>query len=269
MGIATLLALVVTACAGESGGPASATDPSAGDATTPAPIEAPTVAERCGAGPDVAIEQIASPEGASRLLVATWGEGPTSVLVLHQTTGDGLCGSVSYGDWLAGQGLQVSAMDLCGYGQSTCDETLSAAPAEQVKLVVDHLRASGGGDVALVGASLGGSVAMTAGPKVGASRVVALSPPNRWEGLLRDTEATAAMSAPWVLVTAKADRGVNADDWKAAGSSNADGEVIVVPGSDHGWSLVTDGRLTDPTVSTLGKSIASWVKGAKGATVEP
>jgi pimeloyl-ACP methyl ester carboxylesterase len=72
-------------------------------------------------------------------------------------------------DFLAKQGIQVALLDLCNNGQSYClNNPIADDPAAaQVKLIIDAARAEGAQRVVLVGASLDGSVAVTAASQAG------------------------------------------------------------------------------------------------------
>ena len=111
------------------------------------------------------------------------GSSGTSAGLLHQTDGYGLCGFLFYADYLAEHGVRVVAMDLCGYGQSLCvGRPLGNDPAGQVKVVTDAVRADGATRVVLVGASMGGSVSLTAAKAVEADAIVDLSGPRYSSG---------------------------------------------------------------------------------------
>jgi len=98
------------------------------------------------------------------VLNSAWlGSGDTVAVLLHQTDGNGLCGFLFYADFLAQRGLRVGVVDLCGYGQSPClGSPLADDPVAQVKLITDAARADSARRIVLVGASMGGSTAVTA-----------------------------------------------------------------------------------------------------------
>jgi Alpha/beta hydrolase family len=90
--------------------------------------------------------------------------------------GDGMCGFLFYGEFLAAHGVHVVLMDFCDYGQSDCGDAPPQLPA-QVEAVTRAVRDQGAKRVVLVGASLGGSVAVAAAKRTKADAIVDLSGP--------------------------------------------------------------------------------------------
>jgi pimeloyl-ACP methyl ester carboxylesterase len=96
-------------------------------------------------------------------------------LFLHQIDGDGLCGWWPFAAWLT-QHYPVRAVlaDLCGYGASYCpDQSFAADQLRQVR-VLAHDTARPGRFV-LVGASMGGALALASAAAIRAAAVVDLS----------------------------------------------------------------------------------------------
>lgn len=87
-----------------------------------------------------------------------------------------MCGWLAAADTLngIGGGARFLAFDLCGYGQAECAGT-EASQKFQIIAAVKHLRASGAREVVIVGACLGGYLAVHWGRAAGADAVVSLS----------------------------------------------------------------------------------------------
>lgn len=154
-----------------------ATGTASAEASSTVPTQVP-IQESCRGGtpPPASIRQRRIDGPGGTIINTAWlGKGSTAAVLLHQTDGNGLCGFLFYADFLARQGIQVVMMDFCGYGQSIC-ETPPAAPV-QVKLVTDAARAAGARKVVLVGASMGGSTAVSAARITAADGIVDLSGP--------------------------------------------------------------------------------------------
>ncbi len=142
----------------------------------------PPLAPRCGAAQvePVTTFDITGP-GADFLSAVELGSGPDGVVLLHQTDQPALCGWLPFARRLAAQGSHVLAFDFCGYGTSACQS--SGFRDDQVAQVVAagaHLRARGATRITLVGASMGGTVALAAATATRADAVVDLSGPVVW-----------------------------------------------------------------------------------------
>jgi dienelactone hydrolase len=171
--------LTTGACAGNLSEPTvSSAAPTELAVPTPMPLD-----RACSGEMPPGIEQRSLTAADGSFINTGWlGSGDTAAVLLHQTDGYGLCGFLFYADYLAQQGVRVVAMDLCGYGQSFClGKPLGDDPAGQVKVVTDAVRAEGATRVVLVGASMGGSVSLTAAKAVEADAIVDLSGPAVFE----------------------------------------------------------------------------------------
>lgn len=140
--------------------------------------------------------QLQAPDGVS--LNSAWlGSGNTVGVLLHQGDGSGLCGFPFYADFLAKRGIRVALLDLCNNGQSYCvNRPIADDPGAQVKLAVDAARAEGAQRVVLVGASLGGSVAITAAGPAKPNAIVDLS------GAAKEEHSDITVDAPYVTMPA-------------------------------------------------------------------
>ncbi len=183
-----LLAGTVQACGGGSG-PSPQQDPGADATSAPTAVWTESAVEdRCLSNtPDAPVTpvRITAPGVAVDAgTVAPEGEPDLGVAMLPQVSG-GLCGGLRFAAHLADSGVLVASMDACGYDDSDC-ATGPDVEASQVDAAVAHLREESGNPdlpVVLVGASMGGSLAVRAVAQ-GADVVgyVDLSGPVSWEG---------------------------------------------------------------------------------------
>lgn len=192
-GLLCALTIAIAGCGGSAGEPDQSTSPAStpppGTPSATSPLDQ-SAAVRCtgvnGPGRDrvIALHR-------SRLTAAELGQGTTWAVMLHQTDRDGLCGWWEYGLWLADRGVHVLMFDLCGYGRSVCKGQDESDQVAQATAVVKYARDHGATRVTVVGASMGGAVALPAATATRADAVVDLSGPPDWPGtdLPRDAQA--------------------------------------------------------------------------------
>lgn len=222
--------------------------------------------KRCGA-PDMTstVSTLAGPDGA-RLAVSSVGSGPTVALLLHQTDAVASCGWWPFATRLAAAGgVRAVMMDFCRSGLSRCDDQSAFGDdyVAQVALVVRSVRAQGARQVVLVGASLGGTVAVVSAAKVGADAVVDLS--GFGYGPLVTAPSVRSMPVP-LLAAGSPDDGTDTARLQAEVKASAAPvkRFVAVP-AGHGWSMVLDGPFADSPVSPLGATVIDWVKGTRTA----
>jgi pimeloyl-ACP methyl ester carboxylesterase len=202
---------------------------------------------------------VTAPEGSA--INTVWlGSGPRTAVLLHQTDGNGLCGMLFYAAYLAAHGVRTVSMDLCGYGQSFCQLPGQQDPILAVTAVVDALRADGARRVALVGASMGGSLAVHAGARVGADVVVDLSGPASFNTSDIKQDAP-TITMPILIAFGKA---TDPTDLKAVQSELAampttKKQLVRYP-AGHGVDLLLDPETRHLT--PLAGKVLSWVQQA-------
>lgn len=198
-----LLAAVVLGLVGCAPPAPTPTDLPAAPATPVASMAPPQqVCTGVDIPPGVEQRVLTSSDGSS-INTAWLGSGRTVAVLLHQTDGNGLCGMLFYADYLAKRGIRAVAVDLCGYSQSFCQLPFQDDPVRQVELVSDAVRAEGAGRVVLVGASMGGSLAVAAAGRVDADAVVDLSGPAQFNNLDVADDA-ASITMPIMVAFGKA-----------------------------------------------------------------
>lgn len=255
--LVALLALALVGCAGPAATPtptpAGGMLPTKGAGST----NATTFAGRCGVDAAGTLTEWRTSDGGT-LAGAVLGTGEHVAVFLHQSNGT-MCGWAPFAAYAAEHGVRAVLVDFCGYGASTCPGFDGLA---QVKAVVDWVRANGGTTVTLVGASLGGSVALGTGMAVGADAIIDLSGPVNRGGVPPATEAAPGVTVPLLIAAAASDNDTSAKSLEQAVSSSPSAhKVFVSVPAGHGWDLVTDPPGLSQQVSALGERIIRWILG--------
>jgi dienelactone hydrolase len=197
------------------------------------------------------------------MLAVQLGRGKTIAVLLHQTDGDGLCGFWPYAVRLADHdGIHTVLVDLCGYGQSQCrqgkfyDDQLA-----QVALAVRWARSLGGTRIVLVGASMGGALALATTPSTHADAVVDLSGPPEWIG---DQAAALAarVTVPTLVVSSPGDSSTSFAGIRALFARiPAHTKKFMTGDGSHGWDLLGDYTTQPTTWYPLADTVAHWITG--------
>lgn len=247
--------------AGPSPGPAG----SQGSAASPQPAPTPsTVEDRCHVAVPGKLVQTETPDG-SVLTGASFGAGANTAILLHQDSASGLCGFILFGRWAADHGVGALAFDVCGYGRASCNPDLLGDPVSQLRAMVAYARRQGARRVTLVGASMGGALALGAGQRAGADAVVNLSGPAYWDDVPSAADAARATTVPLLVVAADSDRGISASALRAAvRASPARFKRYVAAPKGHGTAVLSDESVDDPRFTPAARIVLGWVKGRYG-----
>ncbi|HWH98750.1 MAG TPA: hypothetical protein VNT27_00340 [Propionibacteriaceae bacterium] len=169
-----------------------------------------------------------------------------------------MSGPKFYASYLSDHCIRSVAIDLCGYSQSFCQLPSQEDPVGQVKLTTDALRAAGARRITLVGASIGGSLAVAAAASTKADAVVDLSGPAHFNSFDIRTNAP-DVTMPILIAFGKA---TDPDDLAAVRAQlpamPTRRKQLVVLDQGHGVELLQE---TDTTkLSTLADKVLSWVR---------
>lgn len=229
--------------------------PAATGETMP-PARATTLAQRCGVAAAGQVQMLQAPGG--RLETVTTGSGPVTAVYLHQTGGQAFCGWAPYAAWAGHHGIRGVLVNLCGYGRSTCGDRLTGDPVGQVRAVLERLRGQGAHSLVLVGASMGGAIALSAAARLPVDGVVDLSGPDQWPGCLPLAQAARGVHAALFVAVDPNDEspGPYAEAVRSAPAADA---VFVGNASGHGWETLTDHDPVHPRVSGLGERLLRWL----------
>ncbi|WP_265444110.1 alpha/beta hydrolase family protein [Flexivirga meconopsidis] len=222
-------------------------------ATSSGPV---SLVDRCGSVAAGA-RRVSVGVAGQRLSAAERGTGAAVAVLLHQTNGDGLCGWTSGAKLFADKGIRTLSLDLCGYGESTCTLT----PTQQVRGAVAWAKARGATRVGVVGASMGGSIALGTARTSGADVTVDLSGPTNWSDVPEAKVAAKGLSTPLLVAASKDDTDTDAAGLRAATATASGPHRFVSTPTGHGWDLVSTfaGGADRPT--PLFATIVSWLRG--------
>ena len=232
-----VLGLTLAGCSGDS--------QNAGTSTTLAPPDAAEAGYQ--------IIEFAT-EDALTLSGRLYGSGSRAILLCHMYPAD----QTSWHDQavrLAALDYMVLTFDFRGYGDSEGDKDIQYLDRD-VLAAVSYLRSVGAQEVVVVGASMGGTACLKAAAQlqtlssVRVAGVATYSAPVEFEGLSAE-QAVPELQIPMLFVAAEDDEG-------AAGARNLQslsgglGELVLLPGGDHGTDLFTGDQAEAAWQSLLG-----------------
>lgn len=214
---------------------------------------------RCGRSTALPVRSATISVAGGALSAAVVGSGDRVGILLHQLDGDLCQWWPTAVDWATGSGVQLILVDLCGFGRSTC----TAPAADQVAALMRFARQTQPRSVTVVGASMGGSIALaTAGP-VGASAVVDLSGPATWSDVADAGTAASRTQIPLLVACSATDRGVDPGALQAAvAGSPARIKVFTGTQTGHGVAMLTD---LDNRPTALSHVVRDWITGRTAA----
>jgi dienelactone hydrolase len=178
------------------------------------------------------------------VILGTGGRGVVLANMSDDFSDTGLCDWMMYAPELAEAGYRVAVFN---YSESEEDQDVQAAVAA--------LRERGATKVALVGASMGGTVSLSAAAQLDPApdAIVALSPPTEFRGV--DAVAPAKkVTIPSLFVVANGDTQFVAPT-KALHKASAakDKKLTVVEGPSHGIALMLDPAVKDEVIAFVDK----------------
>jgi alpha/beta superfamily hydrolase len=256
-----LLAALLVAAAG-CGGDAH---PAASKRATPAPTVAPasTADQGCGeASVGAQMIRFRTSDGVT-LAGAVVGSGPVGAVLIHEYPRD-YCGWIPYAGYLSRHGVRALLFDLRCFGRSACPDGRGHAITD-VAAAMAEVRRRGARRVALVGASMGGAIAVVAAARLHPAAVVDLSGERDTTGLTHGIAADAGAAAPGVtspalFAVARGDRYVPVPDMRAVARRvrASTKRVIVLPAvAGHGWAMLV-GTATE--WSPLAATVAAFIR---------
>jgi pimeloyl-ACP methyl ester carboxylesterase len=263
LAVVIALSIMLAGCTGDGWWPSTSIT-----ATTAAPAAAPPPpppAELCG-GPTTPAQSLwLSAPGGAQVYAAVVGTGPATAVFVHQAGPRGLCGFWPYADWLARtKGVRSVLFSQCGAGASQCPAGNAADQwLEVTTAAVSWARAHGAGQVALVGASAGGVVALQVAASISppVAAVVNLSGARRWQGL-DSLVAARRLGVPALFAVAPDDSLVSVGTMRRlyqAAPVRAKRLVVLAEGAGHGWELL--GGAAGSDWSPLAVTVAAWIQG--------
>ena len=174
-----------------------------------------------------------------------FGDGSTAVVLSHMRPADQRSW-FAFADRLAGQGYMVLTYDFRGYcpgGEGGCSqgERDISAIWQDVLGAEAFVRSQGATNVALVGASMGGTASLVAAGQEGndVEAVVTLSAPESIEGLVVDAALLQREQANKLFVAAVGDAEAAASAQHLYEIAPPPKRVEIFPADDHGTDLLT------------------------------
>jgi alpha/beta superfamily hydrolase len=252
-----LLAALLLAVAGCGGNP----PPAPREQATPAPTTA--AAQRCGeTGVHAEPISFRTSDGVT-LAGAVTGSGPVGAVLIHEYPLD-YCGWLPYADYLARHGVRALAFDLRCFGASACPAGRGHAVTD-VAAAMAELRRRGARKTVLVGASMGGSIAVVAGARLRPAAIVDLSGERDTTGLTVGIHADAGstarrLTAPALFAVARGDRYVTVADMRTVARRvrSPTRRVIVLPAvAGHGWAMLSG---TAREWTPLAATVAAFIR---------
>jgi pimeloyl-ACP methyl ester carboxylesterase len=179
-----------------------------------------------------------------------FGAGSSGVILAHMYPTDQTSWYPS-AERLAEDGYLVLTFDFRGYGDSEGSKQIALIDKD-VTAAIGEITDAGATEVALVGASMGGTASLLAASQnqapIPITGVAALSAPVEFMGLSA-AEAVPKLSVPLLFIAAEEDVGAGgARELQALASSK--GGLKLLPGQDHGTDLL-EGAHADETWASL------------------
>jgi pimeloyl-ACP methyl ester carboxylesterase len=256
------VALALASCRGAPPSKTKSVPPSTSSATS-----APTNAsDRCGSGASSGTVITFHADDGTALDGVLVGHASTGVVLVHEYPAD-LCGFLPYAEYLAAHGVEALALDLRCFGNAGCPA--SAAGRERIPQDVAagaaELRRRGVSQVALLGASLGCTIALIAEPTVRPppAAAVCLSGHARYTATVGTTavplDAASVVSratSPALFIVGADDPQVGVGEVRGlyAGYAGQPKRLDVLSGGyagSHGWDLLRQGSAWTPLAAQL------------------
>lgn len=190
------------------------------------------------------------------------GEGSTVAVLVHQS-GANYCGWSRFVDVLSEHGIRSILLNLCGSGLTECasEEHLVETGAAAVVGAATWARANGANRVVIVGASLGGAVAIAAAGSENGTPIDAvadLSGPIEFEGT-STLDYAPGVKVPLFLAVSQTDVVVSVAQFENLAALTASPSVAVYPdGVGHGWDMLFDRTLAP---SALSVDLVEFIQG--------
>lgn len=230
----------------------------------------PQPSARCGAPNQRALtSRFPAADGVS-LDGAIVGTGHVGVALLHEYPGP-MCGWWPYAAYLAHHGVTALLFDLRCLGLSACPNHGLANPVADVAGAMSVLRSHGARSIALVGASLGGVIAVIAGARLHPAAIVDLSGEPDLTGLLpgaslNSEKAASTLHAPALFAVARDDRYVAVGEMRAVyrrARSPVKSLAVLPAHAGHGWDMLMG---SDFQWSPLAQDVLAFIRAHSAPT---
>jgi pimeloyl-ACP methyl ester carboxylesterase len=224
----------------------------------------PALESKCGdtSGVDASPFYVRTSDGVELYSIEA-GTGQTAIVLVHESPAN-LCGWLPYIPSLTAAGFRVLAFDLRGFSDSTLPASVPARAYDRdLAAEVARARADGAKRVFLVGASYGGAVSLTYGPRLPVDGVISLSGETYLPSRSANPLASASrLKVPVLIVGSRHDRylPVKSALTLLRRTAAKDKRTAFYPGGWHGWSIVE----TAPYAASARALISAWIRVRSG-----
>ena len=194
----------------------------------------------CPGNPPVRVLSVRN--GNERIPVELLGTGRVTVVLSNQSDED-RCSWLPFARKLVPRGFRVALWEYAMYPAP--DELAAIAPA---------VHRDGGGDVILMGASKGAKTSLLAARRRShpfVAGVVSLSAESVLQPGIDVAKATAGLTVPTLLVTARDDPYGSTEALASIRHGLTHARVVRVPGSDHGTALLANATVSSAVLGFL------------------
>jgi pimeloyl-ACP methyl ester carboxylesterase len=172
------------------------------------------------------------------------GSGPVGAVLIHEYPGP-MCGWWPYAVYLSRHGVRALLFDLRCFGDSECKTGRGHATTD-VAAAMQALRKDGARSTAVVGASMGGAIAVVAAARLHPAALVDLSGEIDTATLTPGIRANAGaaarrVTAPALFVVARDDRYIPVRDMRTIyeRAASRTKRLVVLPAeAGHGWGVL-------------------------------
>jgi pimeloyl-ACP methyl ester carboxylesterase len=164
------------------------------------------------------------------------GSGEVGVVLAHMFPADRTSWA-EFAQALADRGYTTLAFDFRGYGDSGGTKDIPELWRD-VEAAVAEVRARGVRQVAVIGASMGGTAALIAASRQDLGAVITLSAATTFMGLQAPDEVLGAIDEPKLFIAAEGDSAAAATAQTLFTSTPGAKRIEIVTGSDHGTDLL-------------------------------
>ncbi len=184
-------------------------------------------------------------------LSGTWyGDGSPTVVLAHMRP-DTQADWAPFARRLAGLGYRAFTFDFRGYGHSDGEKD-TRKTVEDLRATLDFVRANGGGDIVLIGGSMGAMAAAKVAAERPVAAAVLMAPfwdSPRFAGPAPDD--IRAIGAPILFMSAEQDNSAQQTREMAALAASPDSRIKMYSGRDHGRRLLERHHAADASQRIL------------------
>lgn len=188
-----------------------------------------------------------------RLYAYEAGSGKTTLVLAHGSYSE-VCETLTFAGKAVANGYRVVAFDFRGEGRSQSPSKNGLAFGRDFAAAVVHARRTRAEGVFLIGSSSGGAAVVHNTSPLRVNGRVSLSGIRFRRGFgFNNYRGLARVRAPFLFVGARLDPYTPLKEvrrmFRRIGAS--DKRMVMYPGGDHGWTLVTHGRYSAPSFALI------------------